>query len=63
MIELVPNMKNMLKTFEPTIFPTAISAFFLYAAAADVANSGSEVPIATTVKPISDSLTPRAPAN
>ena len=53
-IALIPKIKKILKMFEPTMFPTAISVFFLYAAVADVANSGSDVPRATIVKPIKD---------
>ncbi|OQC34185.1 MAG: hypothetical protein BWX65_00541 [Bacteroidetes bacterium ADurb.Bin057] len=39
------------------MLPMAISAFFFFAAIADVANSGSDVPNATIVTPITDSLT------
>jgi hypothetical protein len=53
-IELIPSIQNMLKILEPTTFPIAMSACFLYAAIADVANSGREVPIAIIVKPIND---------
>ena len=41
----------------PTIFPTAMSALPLYAATAEAASSGNDVPIATIVSPISASLT------
>jgi len=36
MIELIPNIKKMLKIFEPIILPTAISHRFLNAATAEV---------------------------
>jgi hypothetical protein len=52
MIALIPRIKKILNIFEPTIFPTAISAFFLKAAMVEVTSSGREVPIATTVNPI-----------
>ena len=52
MLELIPNIQNVLKMFDPTTFHIAISDCFLYAAIAEVANSGSDVPIATTVRPI-----------
>lgn len=51
-LALIPNIQKVLKIFEPTTFPIAISDCFLYAATADAANSGNEVPIATTVSPI-----------
>jgi len=57
----------MLKMFDPTTFPTAMSGFFLIAATIDVASSGSEVPTATMVSPTIDSdipmriATPTAP--
>ena len=50
--EDVPNTNRILKMFEPTIFPMAISAFFFLAANKDVNNSGKEVPRATIVSPI-----------
>ena len=52
--ELNPKTKKMLKMLEPMTLPTAISGFLLYAATADVASSGSDVPTATTVRPMSD---------
>ena len=45
--------------FEPITLPMAKSVFFLRAAIADVASSGSDVPSATTVTPITDSLIPQ----
>jgi len=59
MTELMPNIKKILKIFEPITFPIAISLFFLKAATSDVTSSGREVPIETMVRPISFSLTPR----
>ena len=41
--------------FEPIILPKIIALFFLFAAAIDVTNSGREVPIAITDKPINES--------
>ena len=49
---LTARINKILKMLEPIIFPTAISAFFLRAATIDVANSGSDVPAATTVSPM-----------
>ena len=60
MVELTPSTKKILKIFEPTMLPTAKSVFFLYAANAEVANSGNDVPTATTVNPIIDWLAPNA---
>ena len=57
-VALQPNTKNILKRLEPITFPIAISGFFFNAATTEVANSGREVPPATKVKPIIDSLTP-----
>lgn len=54
MTEVTPRIKKILNIFDPTTFPIAMSAFFLKAAAIEVANSGSEVPTATTVSPMTD---------
>ena len=54
----MPRIARILKVFEPIAFPTAISSSFLRAAAIEVASSGSEVPQATIVSPISVSVTP-----
>ena len=51
---LTPRIQNVLNMFEPITLPMAMSACFLYAATAEVASSGNEVPMATTVKPIRD---------
>lgn len=56
---LQPNTKNTLNRLLPTTLPMAISGFFFKAATMDVARSGSEVPPATNVSPITDSLTPK----
>lgn len=52
----------MLKMFDPTTLPTAISTEPRTAAITDVASSGSEVPTATTVRPMTRSLMPSAVA-
>ena len=52
-----PNTAKMLKMLLPITLPTAISTFPLNVAITEVTNSGSEVPMATTVKPIISSLT------
>ena len=57
-----PTTVSVLKMFEPMIFPTAKSFSPRRAAAIELASSGSEVPTATMVSPISRSLTPRAKA-
>ena len=59
MLALHPNTKKTLNRFDPITFPIAISAFFFIAATTEVASSGNEVPPATKVKPITDSLTPK----
>lgn len=59
MVPLTPNIKKILKILLPTTLPTAISEFFLYAATTLVANSGNEVPTATTVSPRTDWLIPK----
>ena len=58
-IELTPIINKILKIFEPTMFPIAISEFLLKTAIIDVDNSGREVPNATRVIAIKDWLTPR----
>ena len=50
-----PRIPRMLKILEPRIFPMAMSFFFWIAATTDVANSGREVPTATTVNPMTAS--------
>jgi hypothetical protein len=58
-----PSIKPRLKIFEPTTFPIEILDFPAIAALIVTANSGAEVPIATTVKPITRSETPKFRAN
>lgn len=52
MMLLTPRIKRILKIFDQIIFQRARSVFFLYAAMIEVASSGSEVPIAIIVSPI-----------
>lgn len=47
-----PSTQKILKIFDPTILPTAISFCPFRAATREVTSSGSEVPMATTVSPI-----------
>ena len=56
MLALHPSTKNILKRLLPITFPIAISGFFFNAATIDVASSGREVPPATSVSPIIDSV-------
>lgn len=49
-----------LNMFDPMTFPNASCGFFLIAATTDVISSGSDVPTATTVMPITASLMPHA---
>lgn len=56
---LAQRIKRILKILDPMTFPSARSVFFLYAATAEVASSGSEVPIAIMVRPIILSLIPK----
>ena len=58
-LALHPNTKKILKRLLPITLPMAISGFFFNAATMEVASSGREVPPATKVRPIIDSLTPR----
>ena len=57
-----PMTSKMLNTLDPNTFPMAIPLLPLRAATTLVANSGIDVPIATTVRPMTASLTPRAAA-
>ena len=61
--ELTDRMRNILKIFEPIMFPIAIPVFFFNAATTDVNNSGNDVPIAIIVRPIIFSLTPSCVAS
>ena len=51
-----PKINIMLKIFDPTTFPKAISFSFLIEATILVTSSGRDVPTATIVKPTKDSL-------
>lgn len=62
-VALHPNTKNILNRLLPITFPMAIPGFFFNAAVTEVASSGNEVPPATKVNPITDSLTPSDPGN
>jgi len=53
----------MLATLLPIIFPIAKPESLFNEAITEEANSGREVPIATTVKPITNSDTPNILAN
>ncbi len=59
MTAVVPRIKNTLKMLLPTMLPIAISFFLSQDALIEVANSGSEVPTATIVRPIKPSFTPK----
>ena len=52
----VPITNKILKILLPTIFPMAIPAFPFLAAVTDVTSSGSDVPNATIVRPINNTL-------
>jgi hypothetical protein len=57
-----PRIQKILKIFEPTIFPTAISLCHFLAAITDVASSGRDVHTATIVKPMTISDIPNVRA-
>ena len=57
---VVPATNNILNILLPTMLPIARSALPLYAAVTDVTSSGSEVPSATIVSPMTLSLIPNA---
>ena len=61
-IAAIPTTMSVLNRFDPIMLPMARSFSPLRAAAMELASSGSEVPTATMVRPISKSLTPRARA-
>ena len=54
----MPMMASRLNMFDPITLPSATSACRLSAAMTVVASSGSEVPTATSVRPITVSLMP-----
>ena len=51
-IAVMPRIENTLKILEPMMLPMEMSISFLMEAAREVANSGTLVPKATTVRPI-----------
>jgi hypothetical protein len=57
-----PKTRSILKILLPITFPTQISVSFLRTLTTDVAISGTEVPKATTVIPMTISLIPKLPA-
>lgn len=57
-LALHPNTKNTLNRLLPMTLPMAIPGFFFKAAVTEVASSGKEVPPATSVSPMIESLTP-----
>ncbi len=58
-IAALPSTRQVLRIFEPTILPMIISGFPFFRAVREAANSGRDVPSATIVNPIIDSLTPK----
>ena len=56
---VIPKIAKTLKIEDPTAFPTIISPSFFIQATIEVANSGSDVPNAKSVRPITASLTPK----
>lgn len=60
--EVIQRIRKILKIFDPTTFQIAISLFFLRLASAEVISSGRLVPIATIVRPINVSETPKEDA-
>ena len=59
---LAPKMSRMFATFEPRMLPIASDGFLLTIAEMLDANSGNDVPAATMVMAMIDSLTPHARA-
>ncbi len=57
-MEDAPKTNNILKIFEPTIFPTTKSTSFFIAAITHTINSGKDVPNAKTVAEIKNSEAP-----
>ena len=60
---VAPNIPRILKTLEPNTLPIAIPLFPFRAETTLVASSGSDVPPATIVSPITASDTPNAVAS
>ena len=63
MIDTNPSTDIILNKLDPIIFPTEMECSLLTAATTDVTNSGKDVPNATTVIPMINSLTPMILAN
>ena len=63
MIAERPRMRAVLNTFEPMMLPTARSEFFSMADTKLTTISGAEVPSATMVRPITNSLIPHRRAS
>ena len=57
-VEEIPRIRKILKMLDPTTFPIAMSTFFLRTATIEVASSGREVPMETTVRPMTLSERP-----
>jgi hypothetical protein len=57
-----PRTKKVLKRFDPTTLPIAMSTRFFIAATTDVASSGSDVPMEMTVRAMTRSEMPRSRA-
>ena len=60
MLPAIPTTASVLNMLEPRMLPSAISCSPLRVAMMEAASSGSDVPTAMTVRPITRSLTPRA---
>ena len=58
-VDVTPNTHKILKILDPIIFPIDIALCFLYAAIAEVASSGRDVPKATMLIPITTSDIPK----
>ena len=58
--EPMPTINKILNILDPTTFPIAMLSSPFLIAVTDVTSSGSDVPTATIVRPISVSLTPNA---
>ena len=59
MVAATPSTIRILKTFDPTTLPTAISNSFFLAATMDVTSSGKDVPTEQMVSPTSVALIPK----
>ncbi len=59
----IPRIRAMFATFEPTTLPIAMSPLCRTEATTPTSSSGIEVPMATTVSPMTSALTPRLRAS